>query len=69
MILAFDLGNSRLKWAAHPADLPVAGRFTACGSIAIRDIDALEAALGFDILPASGAHLLQIAGECRAEFR
>jgi type III pantothenate kinase len=52
MILAFDLGNSRMKWAAHPADLPVAGRFTACGSIAIRDIDALEAALA----PIEGVH-------------
>jgi len=40
MILAIDLGNSRLKWAVHPGDLPVAGRFVSAGSVAGAPLDA-----------------------------
>lgn len=33
MIIAVDVGNTRLKWAAHPGDIPVAGRFVAAGEL------------------------------------
>ncbi len=40
MILAIDLGNSRIKWAVHPGDLPVTGRFASAGSVAGASLDA-----------------------------
>lgn len=39
MILALDLGNTRVKWALHPGGLPVAGRFLADGAV---DLDGIE---------------------------
>ena len=41
MILALDLGNTRVKWALHPGGLPVAGRFIAGGAVDLDDIDSL----------------------------
>jgi type III pantothenate kinase len=34
MIVALDLGNTRVKWGLHPGGLPVAGRFLAEGATA-----------------------------------
>lgn len=39
MILALDLGNTRVKWALHPGGLPVAGRFLVEGAV---DLDGIE---------------------------
>jgi type III pantothenate kinase len=41
MIVALDLGNTRVKWAVHPGGSPVAGRFLAEGASAPGAIDAL----------------------------
>jgi type III pantothenate kinase len=41
LIVALDLGNTRVKWALHPGGQPVAGRFIAEGVVAADAIDAL----------------------------
>jgi type III pantothenate kinase len=46
MILALDIGNTRVKWALHPGGRPVAGRFIAEGVVAADAIDSLPDACG-----------------------
>ena len=41
MIVALDLGNTRIKWAVHPGGLPVAGRMLADGAVDSAGVDAL----------------------------
>ncbi len=41
MIVALDLGNTRIKWAVHPGGLPVAGRMLADGAVDVAGVDAL----------------------------
>ncbi len=43
MIVALDIGNTRVKWGLHPGDLPVAGRFLAEGAMASGTPGALDA--------------------------
>ncbi|MCE2948713.1 MAG: type III pantothenate kinase [bacterium] len=43
MIVALDLGNTRLKWGLHRGDLPVAGRFLAEGAIVPGEPGAIDA--------------------------
>lgn len=60
MIIAVDLGNSRAKWAAHPGDLPVAGRFLADGCAAV-DAIAAHAAIWASIGEPSGIVACSVA--------
>jgi pantothenate kinase type III len=41
MIVALDLGNTRIKWAVHPGGLPVAGGMLADGALDVAGIDTL----------------------------
>lgn len=41
MIVALDLGNTRIKWAVHPGGLPVAGGMLADGALDVASIDTL----------------------------
>ncbi len=41
MIVALDLGNTRIKWAVHPGGLPVAGRMLADGAVDPAGVDSL----------------------------
>jgi type III pantothenate kinase len=61
MIIAVDLGNTRAKWAAHPGDLPVAGRFVADGSVDIGAVGSLAETWGASG-PAAGIIACSVAG-------